>query len=112
MWGLTEGWLHLALMAFILLLLLWFVAARTWSGQRGQPLREGFRVRGEAASPMLGLVLAWRWYGLTVRNSHSPACTIPVLCHDVMPSGIVVWSLPWFAWGSLSIWRAWRSDYR
>ncbi len=94
------------------LLLLWFVAARAWSGRHGQPLRKGFRVHGEAASPMLGLVLAWAWYGLTDPQFHSPACTIPVVCHDVMPFSIVIWSLPWFAWASLGIWRAWRSGHR
>lgn len=35
-------------------LLLWFVAARTWSRRRGQPLKEGLRVHSEAASPTLG----------------------------------------------------------
>jgi len=84
---------------FLLLLLLWFVAAQSWSRKRGRPLEEGLRAYGEAAAPMLGLVLTWAWYGLTGPAFHAPACTVPLLCHDAMPFSVLIWSLPWLLWG-------------
>ena len=95
---------------FLLLLLLWFVAARLWRQRFGQALGEGVRAHGEAASPMLGLVLAWTWYGLTGPQFHFPECTVPLLCHDTLPFSIVIWSVPWVVWGALNILAIWRTS--
>lgn len=95
--------------SFLLFLFLWFLAAQVWSRRRGRALREGLRVHGEAASPMLGLVLAWAWYGLTGPQFHYPNCTVPLLCHDTVPFSVLVWSLPWLVWGGWRLWQAWGS---
>lgn len=69
--------------AFLGALGLWYVAARIWSRRRGLPTRSGLAALGLAASPMLGLVIAWCWYGLTGTQFHAAGgCRTPVLCHD------------------------------
>ena len=94
---------------FLLLLLVWTRAARVWSQRVSRSMYEGLCAHGEAASPMLGLVVAWGWYGLMGRQFHAPACTIPVLCHDAMPLSIVLWSAPWIVWGVWRISLLWRT---
>lgn len=97
---------------FLSVLLLWFFAGRVWSRRFGRRQWEALCTLGEAVSPMLGLVLAWCWYGLTGPRFHLPDCTVPLLCHDSFPAGILVWSLPWCAWAawrSVSIWRTFPS---
>jgi len=93
-----------------LLLPLWLLAALLWSRRRRRSLVEGLRAHGEAASPMLGLVLVWSWYGLTGPQFHFPACTTPFLCHDTVPLNVLAWSLPWLLWGAWCIVVLWRSD--
>jgi len=93
---------------FLLLLFGWLVAGRLWSQRGGCPLAEGLGAQGAAVSPMVGLVLAWAWYGLTGPQFHRPACTIPVICHDVLPGSVAVWSLPWILWSIGRLVRLWR----
>jgi len=93
---------------FLFMLLVWVVAARAWSRQGQQSLVKGLDAHGKASSPALGLVVAWGWYGLTGPQFHAPACTTPVLCHDVLPLGILIWSAPWIVWGAWQILALWR----
>ncbi len=93
---------------FLLCLVLWVVAGQMWGKRRGRPFWEGLSAHGEAASPMLGLILSWIWYGLTGPQFHPPACTVPLLCHDIVPKSIVVWSLPWVVWGGARLVMLWR----
>lgn len=71
--------------AFLLLLLVWAATAAVWTRRAGRSFWRGVEAHGEAASPMLGLVVAWAWYGLTGPQFHPPACTTPVLCHVPCP---------------------------
>ncbi len=96
--------------AFLTILFIWLLAAQLWSRRRRRELGEALRAHGEAASPMLGLVLAWAWYGLTGPQFHRPDCTTPILCHDAAPFSIAVWSLPWVVWGAWQIAVLWRHD--
>jgi len=92
---------------FLLLLLLWLVAAERWSRQRRRPFADGVQVHRDAAAPMLGLVLVWAWYGLTGSTFHPPACTAPLRCHDTVPAGVLIWSLTWLAWGRWRLTSVW-----
>jgi len=91
---------------FLLVVAGWWVAA-AWAG-RGKGLSTGDALRrlGLEASPMLGLVIAWSWYGLTGEQFHAAGgCTTYPLCHDSGPLLILVWSAPWLLWGG---WRVVR----
>jgi hypothetical protein len=98
--------------AFLTIFFIWFLAAEAWSRRRGRTLGDGLRAHGEAGSPMLGLVLAWAWYGLTGPQFHPPNCTAPLLCHDTLPFSIAVWGFPWMFWGAWQIVVLWRHDRR
>jgi hypothetical protein len=94
---------------FLIVLGVWYVAALVWSRRRGFPARVGLAALGSAASPMLGLVIAWDWYALTGTQFHAAGgCHTPVLCHDALPHAIAVWAGPWIAWGAFRIWKMWR----
>ncbi len=101
----TDGYTWHFWPVFLVLCLLWLIGARLWSRRRGRPFAEGFQAYGEAASPMLGLTLTWAWYGLTGPQFHPPACTVPLLCHDVLPGSVALWGLPWIAWGTVRVLR-------
>ena len=89
--------------SFLVALAAWGLAARLRAHRTRSVWAHALDEMGRASAPMLGLVLAWVWYGLTGDAFHpAGGCTIPVLCHDVMPSAIVVWAGPWVIWGS---WR-------
>jgi hypothetical protein len=88
----------------------WYVAGRIWSHRRGLGIRSGLGALGAAASPMLGLTVAWTWYGLIDERYHPyGGCHIPVLCHDVWPSSVIYWATPWIVLGAIQLWRVWRS---
>lgn len=89
--GLVGGW--------------WFLSL--WVSRRSEcPLGDVFRALGDRASPMLGLAVAWSWYGLTGEQFHaSGGCRTYPLCHDSGPFLIFVWSAPWLLWGGYRIIR-------
>jgi hypothetical protein len=94
---------------FILVLAAWGLAARERARRMSASWTEALDDLGQASSPMLGLVLAWVWYGLRGAEFHPwGGCNIPVLCHDTMPFAILVWSGPWVIWGAWRLVRAWK----
>ena len=103
-----DGYTWHFLPPFLLLLLLWSLAAQALAVRTRQRWADMVSLLGETVSPMLGLILAWAWYGLTGPQFHPPKCTVPLLCHDVVRSGIVFWSLPWVIWGMYSLVGLWR----
>lgn len=94
--------------AFFLVLGLWLALAKMWSHRTSRSYFDALRLHGDAAGPMLGLVIAWAWYGLVGPEWHRPACTVPLLCHDTVPFSIAIWSFPWIAWGAWRIRAMWR----
>ena len=94
---------------FAVILLAWVLGARLWSERRRLSLVDGLVSHGLAVAPMLGLVVAWGWFGLTGPQFHAPACTMPILCHDAMRLSIVIWSAPWTIWGMWNIGSLWRT---
>lgn len=67
--------------------------------------RSSFNETGLAMAPMLGLAVAFSWYGLTGAQFHAPICDTPILCHDAMRGSIIIWSSPWLILGAVSISR-------
>lgn len=104
-----HGYTWHFLPAFAMATFLWFLAA--WRYGRGSraALSVALERVGRAASPMLGLVIAWSWYGLTGSQFHaSGGCHIYPLCHDSGPGLILVWSAPWVVWGVFNVIRVIR----
>lgn len=91
---------------FLLIVGGWWILS-AWTGRRRRrPTREVFRDLGDRASPLLGLVVAWSWYGLTGEQFHaSGGCTTYPLCHDSGPFLILIWSAPWILWGGYRVAR-------
>lgn len=103
-----DGYTWHFLLPFAACLLLWWLAARVWSRRASCSLRVGLEAIGRASAPLLGLVTAWSWYGLTGDQFHlAHGCDTYLLCHDVGPAPIVVWSAPWILWAGYRWWRLW-----
>lgn len=89
----------------------WALGAHLWSRSNGRGLRDGMERLGVAAAPLLGLVVTWSWYGLTGPQFHAAhGCETPVLCHDVTPASVLIWSGPWVLWGGWRAWKMWRQS--
>jgi hypothetical protein len=93
--GITWHFLPL----FILGIVLWWAWSRL--------LRRSSSEVGIALAPGLGLTVTWTWYGITDPAFHHPDCTTPVICHDVTPSSVVIWSAPWLIWMGFNMVRLW-----
>lgn len=97
---------------FVVILAVWAASASVLARRSSLGWIAAADTLGETAAPMLGLVLTWAWYGLTGERFHNKGgCTVPILCHDVLPMSLVIWSGPWIFWGAwrlVSLWR--RAD--
>lgn len=106
-----DGYTWHFLPALILCLAVWVGAAHLWTRRHGGKLRDWMERLGRAAAPLLGLVVTWSWYGLTGRQFHAAhGCDTPILCHDVAPASVVIWSAPWMLWAGWRVWKLWRQD--
>jgi hypothetical protein len=104
-----DGYTWHFLPAFAAVTLLWVATARRYGHRAGTSLRTSLERVGRAASPMLGLVVAWSWYGLTGPEFHAAGgCDVYPLCHDTGRALIVIWSAPWMAWGLWNLRRLFR----
>lgn len=103
-----DGYTWHFLLGFGACLLVWAAVAMLWSRRRSTSFRHGLERVGVACAPLLGLVLAWSWYGLTGDQFHQAhGCDTYLLCHDVGPSPVVVWSAPWVIWAGIRLVRLW-----
>lgn len=73
----------------------------------------GLRPFARATLPLLGLSVGVIWYGLPPSMIHPPpsgSCpNLPIVCHDVLDSSILVWTLPFVVWALARIWRLVRT---
>lgn len=99
--------------AFAAAVLLWLAVAWWYRRSSGASVAIALERVGRAASPMLGLAIAWSWYGLTGPRFHAAGgCDVYPLCHDTGPGLIVVWSAPWLGWGLWNVIRLVRGAGR
>lgn len=84
-------------------ILAWGFASIYISRQHDTGLLEAANMVGDASAPFLGLALGFSWYGLTGDEFHAPECTTPVVCHDAAWWSLLVWIVPFLAWGSWSV---------
>lgn len=104
-----DGYTWHFLPVFLGCLVLWAFGAWLWSNREAASWQAGLQALGRAAAPLLGLVTAWSWYGLTGDQFHAAhGCDIYVLCHDVGRAPIVVWSAPWLIWAGIRVGKLWK----
>lgn len=103
-----DGFTYHFWLALLPTLGVWSLAATSWANRAHRSLLDGLAELGETASPMLGMILGWSWYGLTGDQFHLPACKTPILCHDVVRSSLVIWISPWILWAALRLGAMWR----
>lgn len=100
----VDGYTWHFVPVFVLIVAAWWLVSVWVSRRRGLSIGTVFRALGSRASPMLGLVIAWSWYGLTGEQFHaSGGCTTYPLCHDSGPFLILMWSAPWLLWGGYRV---------